>query len=297
VNKVNENISADYPFESNYVEVLGSKMHYVDQGQGAPILFLHGNPTWSYLWRNIIPHLSPLGRCLAPDLIGMGKSDKPDLEYRLEDHIPYIDGFIEALGLENLTLVVHDWGSAIGFDYARRHEANVRGLAFMEAILAPAPSWDLFPEDMAGIFKSFRTPDLGWKLIVDKNMFVENVLPASVVRKLTDEEMDRYRGPFADPADRKPVWRWPNEIPIEDHPADVVELVGAYNQWLQQTPLPKLLLYADPGALIRPPMVQWCRDHLNNLETIDLGPGVHFLQEDHPHRIGAALAEWYSRHQ
>lgn len=294
---MSENISADYPFESNYVEVLGSKMHYVDQGQGAPILFLHGNPTWSYLWRNIIPHLSPLGRCLAPDLIGMGKSDKPDLEYRLEDHIPYIDGFIEALGLENLTLVVHDWGSAIGFDYVRRHEANVRGLAFMEAILAPAPSWDVFPEDMAGIFKAFRTPDLGWKLIVDKNMFVENVLPASVVRKLTAEEMNQYRRPFADPADRKPVWRWPNEIPIEGHPADVVELVGAYNLWLQQTPLPKLLLYADPGALVRAPMVQWCRDHLQNLETIDLGPGVHFLQEDHPHRIGAALAEWYGRHQ
>lgn len=292
---MNEKISAEYPFESNYVEVLGSKMHYVDQGRGAPILFLHGNPTSSYLWRNIIPHLAPLGRCLAPDLIGMGKSDKPDLDYRLKDHIPYIDGFIEALGLEDLTLVIHDWGSAIGFDYARRHEANVRGLAFMEAILAPASNWDVFPEDMAGIFKSFRTPDLGWKLIVDKNMFVENVLPASVIRKLTTEEMDQYRGPFADPADRKPVWRWPNEIPIEGHPADVVELVGAYNQWLQQTPLPKLLLYADPGALIRPPLVRWCRDHLKNLETIDLGPGVHFLQEDHPHRIGAALAEWYGR--
>ncbi|MBU0515966.1 MAG: haloalkane dehalogenase [Proteobacteria bacterium] len=292
---MSQNISAEYPFEPHYVEVLGSKMHYVDQGRGAPILFLHGNPTWSYLWRNIIPHLVPLGRCLAPDLIGMGKSDKPDLDYRLKDHIPYIDGFIEALGLEDLTLVVHDWGSAIGFDYARRHEGNVRGLAFMEAILAPAPSWDVFPEDMAGLFKSFRTPDLGWKLIVDKNMFIENVLPASVVRRLTEEEMNQYREPFTNPADRKPVWRWPNEIPIEGRPADVVELVGAYNHWLQRTPRPKLLLYAAPGALIRPPMVEWCRDHLSNLETVDLGDGVHFLQEDHPHRIGAALADWYGR--
>ncbi len=288
-------ISAEFPFEPHYATVLGSKMHYVERGAGDPILFLHGNPTSSYLWRNIIPFLVPLGRCLAPDLIGMGKSDKPDIDYRLADHIRYVDAFIEALDLKNLTLVVHDWGSALGFHYARRHEANVKGLAFMESIVAPAPGWDVFPKDMAGIFKAFRTEGVGWDLIVNKNVFVENVLPASIVRKLGDEEMNTYREPFRDPGSRKPVWRWPNEIPVAGEPADVAALVEAYRAWLTETKLPKLLIYAHPGALIMAPMVEWCKRNLKNLETVDLGPGVHFLQEDHPHEIGLALAAWYKR--
>jgi haloalkane dehalogenase len=256
------------------------------------VLFLHGNPTSSFLWRNVIPHVAGAGRCLAPDLIGMGRSDKPDLDYRFVDHARYVDGLIDALGLEDLALVVHDWGSALGFHYARRNEGNVRGLAFMEAILAPVPGWEAFPEGAREMFQAFRTPEVGWDLIAKQNVFIERVLPGAVMRKLTDEEMDAYRAPFPDEASRKPVWRWPNEIPIGGEPADVAEIVGAYNRWLQETELPKLLFYAEPGALVPPPMVEWARSALSNLQTVDLGQGIHYLQEDHAEAIGREVARW-----
>ncbi len=287
-------ISADFPFESNYIEVHGSNIHYVDEGSGDPILFLHGNPTSSYLWRNIIPHVTSLGRAIAPDLIGMGKSDKPAIEYRFFDHVKYAEGFIERLGLENLTLVIHDWGSGLGFHYASRHESNVKGIAFMEAIVAPAPGWDMFPTELQEIFKAFRTPEVGWDMIVNRNMFVEQILPGAVVRQLTETEMNHYREPFKEPASRKPVWRWPNEIPIAGEPADVAEAVAAYNEWLQRTELPKLLFYATPGAILPAPLAGWCRRNLKKLEVVDIGEGIHFLQEDNPHLIGAELARWYS---
>lgn len=293
----NAEISADFPYRPNYIEVHGSRIHYVAEGSGDPILFLHGNPTSSYLWRNIIPHLTSQGRCIAPDLVGMGRSDKPDLEYRLVDHVKYIEGFIEKMGLQNLTLVIHDWGSALGFHYAMRHEHNVKGMAFMEAILMPWPTWDmLFPDmpDVKKVFQGFRTPEVGWDMIVNKNMFIEQILPeGGVVRKLTEEEMRHYREPFRNPPSRKPIWRWPNEIPIEGTPADVTEIVQTYNRWLQQSALPKLLFYATPGALLPAPMVEWCRQNLKNLKMVHLGAGSHYLQEDHPHLIGSALANWH----
>jgi haloalkane dehalogenase len=264
----------------------------VEQGEGSPVLFVHGNPTSSYLWRNVIPHVSGSARCIAIDLIGMGRSDKPDVEYRFLDHSRYFEGAVAALGLEDVTLVLHDWGSALGFHYARRNEDNVRGLVFMEAILGPVPSWDTFPPQARELFQSFRTPDVGWELIARQNMFVEQVLPGSVLRTLSDEEMERYREPFPDEQSRKPLWRWPNEIPIAGEPADVAELVTAYARWLQQTEIPKLLFHADPGALIPPPAVEWARAALPNFETVDLGAGVHFLQEDHPHAIGREIARW-----
>jgi len=287
-----QEISAAFPFESKFVEVQGSRMHYVEEGAGDPVLFLHGNPTSSYLWRNVIPHLSPLARCIALDLIGMGKSDKPDIEYRFFDHARYVDGFIEALGLRHITFVIHDWGSALGFHYSRRREDNVKGLAFMEAVVRPV-TWSEFPEQPRGLFQAFRTPDVGWDLIANRNVFVENVLPGSILRKLSEEEMNRYREPFLDPASRKPVWRWPNEIPIEGEPADVVEAAQAYADWLGESDVPKLLLYAQPGAIMREPLVEWCRKNVRNLKTVDIGPGVHFVQEDRPHEIGEAIAEWY----
>jgi len=287
-----EPISAEFPFESRFVEVHGSSMHYVEQGGGVPVLFLHGNPTSSYLWRNVIPHVAAVARCIAVDLIGMGRSDKPDLDYRFVDHSRYLDAAIEALGLENVVVVLHDWGSALGFHYARRHECNLRGLAFMEAILAPVPSWEAFPPDARELFQSFRTPEVGWDLIARQNVFVERVLPGSIIRTLSDEEMERYREPFPDEASRKPVWRWPNEIPIAGEPADVAALVTAYNAWLQETQLPKLLFHASPGALVPGPMLDWARARLPKLETVDLGSGLHFLQEDHPHAIGRELARW-----
>ena len=288
-----QEISADFRFESKYVEVLGSRMHYVDEGVGDPVMFLHGQPTSSYLWRNIIPHVAPVARCVAPDLIGMGKSDKPDIEYRFFDHLRYVEGFIAEMGLTNITLVIHDWGSALGFQYAKAHESNVKGLAFMEAILLPIPSWDDFPADFRETFQAFRTPEVGWDLLVNNNVFVEQVLPGATVRALTGEEMDHYREPFKDPSSRKPVWRWPNEIPIEGEPADVTQAVEAYNRWLTQSDLPKLLFHGTPGVLITAPVVEWTRQNLKNLRTVDIGPGIHFLQEDNPHLIGSELATWY----
>ena len=280
--------------ESHFVDVLGSKMHYVEGGHGDPILFLHGNPTSSYLWRHILPHLESGARVIAPDLIGMGKSDKPDLEYRLVDHVRYVEGFIEALGLQRVTLVIHDWGSALGFHYARRHETNVKGVAFMEAIVR-SMTWAEWPHTVRPLFQAFRTPEVGWDLIVNKNVFVEQVLPGAIQRKLTDDEMQAYREPFIEPSSRKPVWRWPNEIPVDGHPEEVVQLVDTYTLWLATSEVSKLLLYATPGALIRKEQVQWCRDHIKNLEMVDLGSGLHFVQEDRPEEIGRALREWYER--
>ena len=266
-------------------------MHYIDEGEGDPILFIHGNPTSSYLWRNIIPYVEPHGRAIAVDLIGMGKSDKPDIGYRFVDHTKYLDGFIEELGLKNITLVVHDWGSALGFNYAMRHEDNVKGIAFMEAFLMPL-TWDGFPNNAKKIFQLIRTPDVGYDLIVNKNFFVEQLLPSAILRNLTVEEMNQYREPFKTVDSRKPTWVWPNEIPIDGKPADVHQIVTEYNNWLQETELPKLLFYANPGALINASMVGWSETHLKNLETVNLGQGIHYLQEDHPHAIGKALANW-----
>ncbi len=288
-----QNISADFPYKSNYIEVHGSKIHYIDEGSGDPVLFLHGNPTSSYLWRNIFPYVTPLARCLVPDLIGMGKSDKPDIEYRFFDHVKYMEGFIEKMGLRNITLVVHNWGSALGFHYASRHENNVKGLVFMEAIVLPVPSWDMFHRDAVEIFQGFRTPGMGWDMIVNQNMFVEQILPEGIVRKLSLEEMNHYREPFKEPSSRKPVWRWPNELPIAGEPVDVVETVETYNRWLQKTELPKLLFYGNPGVLIKAPVLEWCKQNLKNLKTVNIGPGIHYLQEDNPHLIGSELARWY----
>ena len=287
-----EMISAHWPYQPRFLDVFGSRMHYVETGEGDPLLFLHGNPTSSYLWRNIMPYLAPMARCVAVDLIGMGQSDKPKLDYTFVDHSRYLDSFIEQLGLKRLALVVHDWGSALGFHYARRYEANVAGVAFMEALVRPV-TWDEWPHRVRSLFQQFRTPEVGWDLIVNKNIFVEEVLPGAIQRTLCQEEMDRYREPFLLAASRKPVWRWPNEIPINGEPAEMVELVRSYSDWLERSTVPKLLLYAQPGALVRGAMVEWCRQHIGALHTKDIGPGLHFVQEDQPHRIGQALREWY----
>jgi haloalkane dehalogenase len=285
-------ISANFPFESKYVEIDGSQIHYIDEGAGDPILFLHGNPTSSYLWRNIIPYLVPHGRCIALDLIGMGKSDKPDIDYRFFDHYKYVEGFIEKLELSNLTLVVHDWGSALGFQYAMRHENNMKGIAFMEAILKPV-KWEDFPNDFRMGFKLFRTPGIGWLMISVMNMFVTQILPQAIVRKLSEEEKTYYAAPYQTVQSRKPVRQWPCEIPIEGKPADVHEVISNYNQKLQESEVPKLLFFATPGGIIDSKTVDWCKQNLKNLQVVDIGQGIHFLQEDNPHVIGEELAKWY----
>jgi len=292
---MSKEISTAFPYEKKRVTVLGAELAYVDAGSGEPILFLHGNPTSSYLWRNVMPYLAKDARIIAPDLIGMGDSEKIDSEYRYVDHYRYVSGFIDALGLDKLTLVLHDWGSGLGFHWAKQNADKVKAIAFMEAIVSVVPSWDAFPRDFRELFQAFRTEGVGQQMIMEKNMFVEQVLPGAVVRGLTDDEMAVYRAPYPTVESRKPLWRWPNEIPIEGTPADVTEIVTAYSEWLTKTEIPKLLLHATPGGLIPEPVVQMLKQALPNLETVDIGPGLHFVQEDNPHGIGEAIRDWYRR--
>ncbi|MFQ5349949.1 MAG: haloalkane dehalogenase [Thermoanaerobaculia bacterium] len=284
-------ISAAFPFESRYVEVLGSKMHYVDEGVGEPVLFLHGNPTSSYLWRNVIPHVTPVARAVVPDLIGMGRSDKPRISYRFFDHARYLDGFVEALALERPALVLHDWGSALGFHWARRHPDRVRGLAFMEAIVRPS-SWREFPAAYKTVFRLFRAPLTGWLMIQVLNLFLDRILPDTVVRSLGAEEMAAYKAPYPTIASRRPLRQWPREIPIDGRPADVHDAVAAYSDWLQHTELPKLFVRVHPGAVLPRPVAEWVEASFPNLRSVDVGKGIHFIQEDHPQAIGRAVAEW-----
>lgn len=287
---MDEHISADFPFESKFVQVKGSRMHYVEQGEGEPILLVHGNPTSSYLWRNVIPQLQGSGRCIAPDLIGMGKSDKPDIPYRIFDHSEYFEGFIAALGLKNIRLVLHDWGGFVGLHYAARHPENVTAIAFMEAVIKPMKLADRSEQTQA-IFSMFRG-DKGWQKIVGENFFVEKVLPGSIMRKLTEAEMNVYREPFLEESARKPVYVFPNEIPFDGEPADVVAAVEAYDEALGKAGIPMLLLGFEPGAIIGPAEVAWCRAQFPTLSVNDMGKGIHFVQEDQPQAIGSAVSRW-----
>ena len=285
-------ISSDFPFDSRFLEIKGSKIHYIDEGEGTPFLFLHGNPTSSYLWRNIIPHLMPHGRTIAPDLIGMGKSDKPDIDYRYLTHCGYITEFIEKLELKDIVMVLHDWGSGIGFQYAQHHEANIKGLVFMESILRTM-SWREFPFVYKFIFKRFRNEKKGKKMIMGKNFFVERVMKMATVRKLGKEEMDHYREPFGDYDSRFPTYMWPNEIPIDGHPQNNHEVISGYSEWLKQTDLPKLLLWFSPGGIITPKEVPDIENSLKGLKSVYLGKGRHYVQEDHPDEIGNEIVKWF----
>ena len=283
-------------------DVGGVEMAYVDTGAPHPgplsegegtIVFLHGNPTSSYLWRNIIPHVSPLARCLAPDLMGMGESDAtPDGSYRFADHSRYLDAWFDSVLPDGpVTLVVHDWGSALGFHWARRHPERVRGLVYMEAIVRPV-TWDEWPEAARQVFQGFRS-EAGESMVLERNIFVERVLPGSTINGISDEAMEVYRRRYAEPGEsRRPTLSWPREIPIEGEPPDVVALVSEYAEWLSQTPTPKLFVNAEPGAILTGPQRKFCRAFPNQREVTV--PGVHFIQEDSPHEIGAAIAEWYA---
>jgi haloalkane dehalogenase len=274
--------------------VNGLRMAYVESGGGDPIVFLHGNPTSSYLWRTVIPEVEPLGRCLAPDLIGMGDSDKlpgsgPG-SYTYVQHRHYLDGWFEALGVaRSVTLVVHDWGSALGFDWASRHPDAVRGIAYMEAIVRPL-NWAEWPAVATDIFKALRSPQ-GEEMILDKNLFVEAVLPASVLTPLSAEVHDEYRRPFARQGEgRRPTLTWPRQIPIEGEPADVDAIVRGYSEWLASSPVPKLFVNAEPGAILVGAQREWCPTWPNQQEVTV--PGIHFVQEDSGPQIGRAIADW-----
>lgn len=280
--------------DKHTMQVDGRTMAYVEQGTGDPIVFLHGNPTSSYLWRNIIPHLSGGYRCIAPDLIGMGDSDKlPDSgpeRYTFMEHRHHLDGLLDGLDLgDRVTLVVHDWGSGLGFHWAHRHADRVAGVAYMEAIVAPV-TWDDWPEMARGIFQALRS-EAGESMVLDKNVFVERILPASIMRRLTDEEMEAYRAPFAEPGEgRRPTLTWPRQIPIDGEPEDVNTVVAGYRDWLTTSPVPKLFVNADPGSILVGPQRELARTFPNQTEVTV--PGIHFIQEDAPDEIGAAIRGW-----
>lgn len=274
--------------------VKGKKMSYVEMGEGDPIIFQHGNPTSSYLWRNIMPHLAKQGRCIAIDLIGMGDSDKLDESgpdsYRFVEHREYLDAALEQLGVaSDVTLVIHDWGSALGFDWANRHREAVRGICYMEAIVRPV-TWDEWPEAARGVFQGFRSA-AGESMVLEKNIFVETVLPGSILRALSEEEMAVYRRPFLNKGeDRRPTLTWPRQIPISGEPEEVVAIVGDYAEWLAQSQLPKLFINAEPGAILTGPAREFCRQWPNQKEVTV--KGNHFLQEDSPDEICQAIATW-----
>jgi haloalkane dehalogenase len=284
-------VSAADPYERRRVKVLDSDMVYVDVGQGDPIVFLHGNPTSSYLWRNVIPHVTGQGRCLAPDLIGMGDSGKaPGGSYRLVDHARYLDAWFDALGLSRqVTLVVHDWGSALGFHWAARYPERVKALVYMEAIVRPL-TWAEWPDNARGIFRSMRSP-AGEAIILEKNVFVERILPGSVLRPLGEEEMGVYRRPWLTPGEsRRPMLTWPRELPIEGEPPDVVAIVESYERWLAATTTPKLFVNAEPGSILVGAQRELCRSWANQREVTVRG--IHFVQEDSPAEIGQVLARF-----
>ncbi len=274
--------------------ISGREMAYVEMGEGDPIVFLHGNPTSSYLWRNVMPHLADQGRCIAPDLIGMGDSDKLEPSgperYTYREHRRFLDAFLEAVGVKkNVTLVIHDWGSALGFDWANRNRNAVAGIAYMEAIVRPL-TWDEWNPNARRIFEGFRSPE-GEKMILEKNLFIEAVLPGSILRKLTEEEMNVYRRPFLEAGEnRRPTLSWPRQIPLDGEPADVVEIVQSYADWMATSGIPKLFINADPGAILIGAQREFCRSWKNQTEVTV--KGNHFLQEDSPHEIGEAIAAW-----
>jgi len=275
------------------LNVLGSTMAYREAGdREAPVvLFLHGNPTSSYIWRNILPLVAPVGHCIAPDLIGFGQSGKPDIEYRFADHVRYLDAFLEEAGITSVYIVAQDWGSGLAFHLAARRLEFIRGLAFMEFI-RPMPTWNDADPGQVETFQKFRTPGVGEKMILEDNLFVEGVLPAATVRKFTEEEMAVYRAPFPTPESRRPVWRFPNELPIAGEPEDVYALIEDTHRALAESTYSKLLFVGSPGALISPAFAEGFVKGLKNCKVVQLSSGLHYLQEDHPDVIGENVREW-----
>jgi haloalkane dehalogenase len=290
--KMKKKISEDFPFESKYVTVKGSKIHYIDEGSGDPILFLHGNPTSSYLWRNVIPYLQGKGRCIAPDLIGMGKSDKPNINYGFKDSYDYLNAFIEKLGLKNITLVLHDWGSALGFNYAYKHQNNIKGIAFMEAMFKTF-EFSQFPTDIRIAMRMMRTPITGYLMVNVANIFIKKMIPDMIVRQLTKKEMAMYAEPYKTISSRTPLLAWPKDVPIAGKPKYSHDTVTEYVKWLKMTDIPKLCLHVEPGIAIKKEDAEWIEQNMKNTKMVHLGKGLHYIQEDYPDEIGSEIAQWH----
>jgi haloalkane dehalogenase len=282
--------SAEFPYQARFADVLGSRMHYVEDGQGDPILFIHGNPTSSYLWRNILPYASPHGRAIAVDLIGMGRSDKPNLDYRFFDHYRYLEAFIEHLNLTNITLVVHDWGGGLGTSYARRHPDNIAGIVFMESVLKPMDLADADPVTRF-LFNRMRDPIKGDRMNRQKAFFLKRLMPMMTKARLSPAVKAEYLRPYPTPASRKPVAQWPREIPLSGVPEDMVREIGDNYEWFKTAPIPKLLLHASPGVIFKTLVDEIERD-VKHLTSVHIGKGKHYVQEDQPDAIGRAIANW-----
>jgi haloalkane dehalogenase len=299
-----EDISPDYPFQTQKIDVQGASMSYIDEGKGDPILFLHGNPTWSYLWRNVITELKSVGRCIAPDLIGMGKSDKPNIDYTFFEHYDYLKTFIRKLNLDRVTLVVHDWGAALGFRWASLHPGKIKGLVFMESMVKPYDSWNDFPASNAPgqlreVFKKYRSAE-GYDLIVKQNAFMAQTFQLAG-RPLSQTEQDYYQEPFRTEHSRGVILEWVRQLPVAGDPEEVAKAVSEYSDYLQNTEVPKLLLYTEPGAIMLKEQIEWCEENLGRpLEKVNLDPQnqqipIHLLQEKYPRQIARTIADWYRR--
>jgi len=293
--KSTTSVSAEFPFQAKYIDILDAQLHYVDEGEGTTFLFLHGNPTSSYLWRNIIPFVSENNRAIAVDLIGMGKSAKPDISYKMSDHCDYINEFIKQMDLQNVILVLHDWGSFIGLKYAMENESNIKGIVLMEGILRPWDSWESIPPVTRRMFKKFFDPVEGPKVIYDQNFFIERALPYLTKRKLSETEMDHYRMPFTESSSRKPMLIFPRELPIAGENPHNAEIIKNYNQWLSKTDVPVHILWAKPGSLFRKEFIPMMRKDFPKMTDLCVGKSKHYLQEDLPNEIGTAIIDWFNK--
>ncbi len=284
--------------KSNYYTVLGSKMHVLEYGKeykGNPVLFLHGNPSNSFLWRNITPYLEETGHhVIVPDLIGMGKSDKPAIDYTFLEQYAYVEGLIAQMNLKNITLVMHDWGSGLGFHYFAKHQKNIKAMVFMEGIIQDISTF--FPKENIDFFNQLRGAD-GYKMIAEDNIFLNNVLPTWVARDLTEDELASYRAPFKTVESRKPIWKWVSQVPLHGKPELTAAIVKNYKEALMKSDLPKLFFYAEPGAFMPEPVRNWVIENIPNMESVNIGEGVHFLQEDNPELIGQKLKEFVIKHK
>lgn len=294
--RLQEHVSADFPFEHRFVEVLGSRMHYIDEGEGPVVLFLHGNPSSLYCWRNIVPHVAEGHRCIAVDLIGMGDSDKPDIDYTYDDHSAHLACFIDALDLgDDITLVIHDWGSMLGFRWASENPDRVRAIAFMEGVVRPMSYRDL-PGALKVGMRVMRNPFFNWLMIGVGNALLAGPFGELTLRPMAPEVEAEYRRYFPTVASRKAMRMFPREVPFDGHPAHSHAIVTSYIDWLSKTDTPMLMLHGDQGVTTQAREIAWLKDNVTNLEVVDLGPGKHFLQESHPDTIGRSIAHWRARH-
>lgn len=293
-------ISDDFPYQHKFIDIFGSKMAYIDEGRGDPILFLHGQPTSSYLWRNIMPFMEGKGRIIAPDLIGFGNSDQPDIDYTYVDHLRYFEAFVESLDLRNITIVGHDWGSALGLHFAAQNPSMIKAIVTMEALVAPilpAKSFEAMPTDLRKFFQMVRTPGLGEKVLIEDNGWLADggLLEGFISRPLSTAALRTYQAPFPTERSRKQVHRWPNELPIAGHPESTATAADGYNRWLEQTDLPWLFFYSTPGVVATPEAADYWAARAKNIETVYIGQGLHYVQEENPYGIGRAMVDWFRR--